>query len=111
MTLLVCDFGLQFYLYHGVAVKVLDTRTDGEKSWSFRRECQILKKIRHRNLIRIITICNKPEFKALVRPLMSNGSLEKHLYDPNHELSQRLDVIQLVRICSDVVEGMCYLHH
>ncbi|PNY12408.1 leucine-rich repeat receptor-like serine threonine-protein kinase at2g24130-like protein [Trifolium pratense] len=94
-----------------VAVKVLDTRTDGEISWSFRRECQILKKIRHRNLIRIITICNKPEFKALVLPLMSNGSLEKHLYDPNHELSQRLDVIQLVRICSDVAEGMCYLHH
>jgi serine/threonine-protein kinase RIO1 len=94
-----------------VAVKVLDTRTDGEISWSFRRECQILKKIRHRNLIRIITICNKPEFKALVLPLMSNGSLEKHLYDPNLELSQRLDVIQLVRICSDVAEGMCYLHH
>jgi serine/threonine protein kinase len=89
-------------------VKVLDTRTDGEILWSFKRECQILKKIRHRNLIRIvticriITICNKPEFKAPVLPLMSNSSLEKHLYDPNHEFSQRLDVIQLVRICSDV---------
>lgn len=94
-----------------VAVKVLDTTKDNEISWSFRRECQILKKIRHRNLIRIITICNKQEFKAIVLPLMSNGSLERNLYDPNHELSHRLDVIQLVRICSDVAEGMCYLHH
>ncbi|XP_027368775.1 putative leucine-rich repeat receptor-like serine/threonine-protein kinase At2g24130 [Abrus precatorius] len=92
-----------------VAVKVLGT-TSGEISWSFRRECQILKKIRHRNLIRIITICCKPEFKALVFPLMSNGSLERHLY-PSHELRQRLDVVQLVRICSDVAEGISYLHH
>ncbi|RDX86251.1 putative leucine-rich repeat receptor-like serine/threonine-protein kinase, partial [Mucuna pruriens] len=92
-----------------VAVKVLDT-TDGEISRSFRRECQILKKIRHRNLIRIITICCRPEFNALVFPLMPNGSLERHLY-PSHELSQRLNVIQLVRICSDVAEGMSYLHH
>ncbi|KAK7329900.1 hypothetical protein VNO77_24082 [Canavalia gladiata] len=92
-----------------VAVKVLDT-TSGEISRSFRRECQILKKIRHRNLIRIITICSKPEFKALVFPLMPNGSLERHLY-PSHELCQRLDVVQLVRICSDVAEGMSYLHH
>ncbi|TKY54669.1 putative leucine-rich repeat receptor serine/threonine-protein kinase [Spatholobus suberectus] len=88
-----------------IAVKVLDT-TAGEISRSFRRECQILKKIRHRNLIRIITICCRPEFNALVFPLMPNGSLERHLYP-----SQRLDVVQLVRICSDVAEGMSYLHH
>ncbi|XP_020231275.2 putative leucine-rich repeat receptor-like serine/threonine-protein kinase At2g24130 [Cajanus cajan] len=88
-----------------VAVKVLDT-TGGEMSRSFRRECQILKKIRHRNLIRIITICCRPEFNAIVFPLMPNGSLERHLYQ-----SQRFDVVQLVRICSDVAEGISYLHH
>jgi len=93
-----------------VAVKVLDTTKASEISWSFRRECQILEKIRHRNLIRIITICSKPKFKALVLPLMPNGSLERHLY-PSNGLSQRLSVIQLVRICSDVAEGLCYLHH
>nr|KYP59535.1 putative LRR receptor-like serine/threonine-protein kinase At3g47570 family [Cajanus cajan] len=93
-----------------IAVKVLDTTTAGEISGSFRRECQILKRTRHRNLIRIITICSKKEFKALVLPLMPNGSLERHLY-PRHGLSQRLDMVQLVRICSDVAEGMAYLHH
>ncbi|MED6107330.1 hypothetical protein PIB30_012980 [Stylosanthes scabra] len=93
-----------------VAVKVLDTATAGDISWSFKRECQIIRKIRHRNLIKIITICSKPGFKALVLPLMPNGSLERHLY-PSHGLSQRLDVVQLVRICSDVAEGMSYLHH
>ncbi|KAJ7955672.1 Leucine-rich receptor-like protein kinase family protein [Quillaja saponaria] len=93
-----------------IAVKVLDTRTAGEISGSFKRECQILRRTRHRNLIRIITICSRPGFKALVLPLMSNGSLERHLY-PSHGLNHRLDLVQLVNICSDVAEGMTYLHH
>ncbi|KAI9117419.1 hypothetical protein K1719_011585 [Acacia pycnantha] len=58
----------------------------------------------------VIKVCSKPEFKALVLPLMPNGSLESHLY-PSSGLSQRLDLVQLVRICSDVAEGMAYLHH
>ncbi|KAL9224155.1 hypothetical protein vseg_000219 [Gypsophila vaccaria] len=92
-----------------IAVKVLDCRAK-EISVSFRRECQVLKNIRHRNLTRIITICSKPNFKAIVFPLMSNGSLERHLY-PCHGFRQTLDLAQLVSICTDVAEGMAYLHH
>ncbi|KDP38712.1 hypothetical protein JCGZ_04065 [Jatropha curcas] len=93
-----------------IAVKVLDSKTAKEISGSFKRECQVLKRARHRNLIRIITICSKPDFKALVLPLMSNGSLERYLY-PSHGLSAKLNLIQLVSICSDVAEGIAYLHH
>lgn len=93
-----------------IAVKVLNSTTADDISGSFKREFQILKKTRHRNLIRIIKICSKPEFQALVLPLMPNGSLERHLY-PSSGLSQWLDLVQLVRICSDVAEGMAYLHH
>ncbi|KAF2316985.1 hypothetical protein GH714_009789 [Hevea brasiliensis] len=93
-----------------IAVKVLDSRTARELSGSFKRECQVLRRARHRNLIRIITICSKPDFKALVLPLMSNGSLERYLY-PSHGLKPGLDLIQLVSICSDVAEGVAYLHH
>ncbi|KAK8707248.1 hypothetical protein V6N13_058309 [Hibiscus sabdariffa] len=91
-------------------VKVLDTKTAGDISGSFKRECEVLKRTRHRNLIRIITICSKPDFKALVLPLMPNGSLERHLY-PSHGIRHGLDLIQLVNICSDVAEGVAYLHH
>lgn len=93
-----------------IAVKVLDSKTAGGILGSFKRECQILKRTRHRNLMRIITICSRPDFKALVLPLMSNGSLERHLY-PSHKLNQGLDLVQLVGICSDVAEGVAYLHH
>ncbi|XP_009366293.1 putative leucine-rich repeat receptor-like serine/threonine-protein kinase At2g24130 [Pyrus x bretschneideri] len=93
-----------------IAVKVLDLKTDEEILGSFKRECRVLKRTRHRNLIRIITACSRPDFKALVLPLMSNGSLERHLYS-NHGLSVRLNLIQLVSICSDVAEGVSYLHH
>ncbi|KAK8695283.1 hypothetical protein V6N13_000449 [Hibiscus sabdariffa] len=93
-----------------IAVKVLDTKTAGDISGSFKRECEVLKRTRHRNLIRIITICSKPDFKALVLPLMPNGSLERHLY-PSHGIRHGLDLTQLVNICSDVAEGVAYLHH
>ncbi|XP_022883189.1 putative leucine-rich repeat receptor-like serine/threonine-protein kinase At2g24130 [Olea europaea var. sylvestris] len=93
-----------------IAVKVLHFKADGEISGSFKRECQILKRTRHRNLIRIITICSTPDFKAIVLPLMPNGSLEDHLY-PSHGPQCGLDLVQLVSICSDVAEGMAYLNH
>lgn len=95
-----------------IAVKVLDSDTGGGEipGSSFKRECQVLKRTRHRNLIRIITACSRPDFKALVLPLMSNGSLESHLY-PSSGSGPRLSLVQLVNICSDVAEGMAYLHH
>ncbi|XXG58590.1 hypothetical protein AAC387_Pa04g0868 [Persea americana] len=94
-----------------IAVKVLDSDISGEiQGSSFKRECRVLTRTRHRNLIRIITTCSRPDFKALVLPLMSNGSLENHLY-PSSGSGRRLSLVQLVNICSDVAEGMAYLHH
>ncbi|XP_051131570.1 putative leucine-rich repeat receptor-like serine/threonine-protein kinase At2g24130 [Andrographis paniculata] len=93
-----------------IAVKVINSKAAGEIAGSFKRECQVLKRTRHRNLIRIITTCSRPDFKALVLPLMQNGSLENHLY-PSHGSKHGLDLMQLVSICSDVAEGMAYLHH
>ncbi|KAI3442521.1 Protein kinase domain-containing protein, partial [Psidium guajava] len=97
-----------------IAVKVLHVQS-GNSTKSFNRECQVLKRIRHRNLIRIITACSLPDFKAIVLPFMANGNLDSHLYLHSEEgLSSRssdLTLIQRVNICSDVAEGMAYLHH
>lgn len=91
-----------------IAVKVLHLKS-GNSTKSFHRECQVLKRIRHRNLIRIITTCSLPDFKALVLPYMANGSLESRLYASRR--SSDLSIIQRVNICSDIAEGLAYLHH
>lgn len=88
-----------------IAVKVLNPNSGVDISKSFKRECEVLKRTRHRNLIRIITTCSKPDFKALVLPLMPNGSLEIHLYP------RRLSLVQVVSIASDIAEGIAYMHH
>ncbi|KAL8223095.1 hypothetical protein R6Q57_020494 [Mikania cordata] len=92
-----------------IAVKVMSYVKTDEIISSFNKECEVLKNIRHRNLIRIITICSRPDFKALVLPLMQKGSLENHLYPRDGVV--HVDLVQLVRILSDVAEGLAYLHH
>ncbi|XP_068652682.1 putative leucine-rich repeat receptor-like serine/threonine-protein kinase At2g24130 [Aristolochia californica] len=94
-----------------VAVKVLHLQTKNSTK-SFNRECEVLKRIRHRNLMRIITACSLQDFKALVLPYMANGSLESHLYPAaiGSDFSY-LSLVQRVNICSDIAEGMAYLHH
>ncbi|KAG2729503.1 hypothetical protein I3760_01G253200 [Carya illinoinensis] len=97
-----------------IAVKVLHLQS-GNSTKSFNRECQVLKRIRHRNLIRIITACSLPDFKALVLPYMANGSLDSRLYPHSNtglgSGSSDLSLLQRVNICSDIAEGMAYLHH
>ncbi|PON32513.1 Serine/threonine protein kinase [Parasponia andersonii] len=99
-----------------VAVKVLNLHKKGA-SKSFIAECNALRNIRHRNLVKILTCCssedyNGNEFKALVFEYMSNGSLEKRLHmAKTHENQPRgLSLIQRLNIASDVASAMYYLH-
>jgi len=100
-----------------VAVKVLDPKGGGEVSGSFKRECEVLKQTRHKNLVRVITTCSTASFNALVLPLMPRGSLDGLLYPPHGDNGCAtaggggLDFGQIMGIVSDVAEGMAYLHH
>ena len=96
-----------------VAIKVFQLQNEVEKS--FKAECTVLQKVRHRNLMRIITSCSNLHFKGLVFQFMSNGSLEKHLY-PDKDDNDGEDVCELglktrVNIAIDVAHAMEYLHH
>ncbi|KAE8713874.1 Detected protein of confused Function [Hibiscus syriacus] len=88
-----------------VAVKVFDLQTEGAFK-SFDVECQVMSKIIHRNLVKVITCCSNPDFKALVLEFMPNGSLEKWLYSANHSL----DILQRINIMIDVASALEYLH-
>ncbi|XP_058072568.1 probable LRR receptor-like serine/threonine-protein kinase At3g47570 [Magnolia sinica] len=100
-----------------VAVKVFNLQQRGA-SRSFMVECEALRNIRHRNLVKIITACSSidfegNEFKALVFEYMPNGSLEKWLHPSVHGKQElwSLNLIQRLDIAIDVASALEYLHH
>ncbi|XP_060671444.1 probable LRR receptor-like serine/threonine-protein kinase At3g47570 [Ziziphus jujuba] len=102
-----------------VAVKVLNLEAS-RASKSFVAECKALKRIKHRNLVKIITACSSidfrgNDFKALVYEFMVNGSLEEWLH-PNHgakseQEHKHLSLIERVNISLDVANALDYLHN
>ncbi|WVZ85573.1 hypothetical protein U9M48_032485 [Paspalum notatum var. saurae] len=97
-----------------VAVKVLDLHKRGANQ-SFMSECNALKWIRHRKLIKAVTVCdsldhNGEEFKALVLEFISNGSLDKWLHSSTESMD-KLSMVQRLSIAHDVAEALEYLHH
>lgn len=99
------------------AVKVFDLQQSGSTK-SFLSECDALSKIRHRNLVTVITCCsssenNQIDFKALVFELMPNGSLDRWLHQDLHvsQELQGLTLIQRIHIAIDVGDALDYLHN
>ncbi|XP_057826088.2 probable LRR receptor-like serine/threonine-protein kinase At3g47570 [Cryptomeria japonica] len=94
-----------------IAMKILNF-TNEEALKSFKRECKLLGRIRHRNLIRIISAFSYPDLKGLVLQFACNGSLEKHLHpDRDDEHFCKLGLSECLSIATDVAHGMEYLHH
>ncbi|XP_028071275.1 probable LRR receptor-like serine/threonine-protein kinase At3g47570 [Camellia sinensis] len=99
-----------------IAVKVFKLHECGANK-SFVTECEALKNIRNRNLVKIITACSSidfkgNDFKALVFEFMENGSLENwlHLLLEPHE-PKNLNFVQRLNIAIDVACALDYLHH
>ncbi|XP_060667861.1 receptor kinase-like protein Xa21 [Ziziphus jujuba] len=102
-----------------VAVKVLKLETS-RASKSFIAECKALKRMKHRNLVRIITACSSidfqgNDFKALIYEFMVNGSLEEWLH-PTHsaklgEEHKHLSLIDRVNISLGLAYALDYLHN
>ncbi|KAK4594902.1 hypothetical protein RGQ29_018581 [Quercus rubra] len=100
-----------------VAVKVLNLQNK-YASKSFMAECNVLRNVRHRNLIKILTCCssinyNGDDFKALVFEFMTNGNLEMllHPMTDSDNQSKNLSVLQRLIIAIDVAFALNYLHN
>ncbi|XP_049393217.1 probable LRR receptor-like serine/threonine-protein kinase At3g47570 [Solanum stenotomum] len=89
-----------------IAVKVFNLQLEAAFK-SFDTECEVLRSLRHRNLVKVITSCSNLNFKALVLEYMPNGSLDKYLYSHNYFL----DIRQRLSIMIDVACALEYLHH
>ncbi|XP_045812082.1 LRR receptor-like serine/threonine-protein kinase EFR [Trifolium pratense] len=98
-----------------LAVKVLDLQ-QSKASQCFSAECEALKNVRHRNLVKVITSCSSTDykgddFKALVMQFMPNGNLEMSLYPEDLESGYSLTLLQRLNIAIDVASAMDYLHN
>ena len=98
-----------------IVVKVFNLPRRGA-SKSFMSKCKALRKIRHRNLVKVLSACSSldfqgNDFKALVFELMSKGNLDTWLHpDAIEDEPQRLTLLQIPNIAIDVASALEYLH-
>ncbi|KAM3281414.1 hypothetical protein P3S67_028435 [Capsicum chacoense] len=69
-----------------VAIKVLDLKSE-EVYKRFDTECEVMRNVRHRNLVLVITTCSSDCIRAFVLQHMSNERLENRLYTEDFHLN------------------------
>ncbi|KNA12895.1 hypothetical protein SOVF_121320 [Spinacia oleracea] len=106
-----------------VAIKVFNLQNHGATK-SFLAECGVLRSIRHRNLLKVVTVCSSVDFqgrdfKALVYEYMVNGSLDDWLHpvysiigvEEENNMSRHLNLRKRIDIAVDVAFALDYLHY
>ncbi|KAK2975053.1 hypothetical protein RJ640_001695 [Escallonia rubra] len=82
--------------YNGMvaAVKVFNLQLQAAFK-SFEAECEAMRNICHQNLVKVISSCSNPDFRALVLEYTPNGNLEKWIYTHNYflDLDQRIGIM------------------
>ncbi|XP_012569735.1 receptor-like serine/threonine-protein kinase ALE2 isoform X2 [Cicer arietinum] len=102
-------------VYHGtlddgtdVAVKLL-TRDIQSGDPEFIAEVELLCRLHHRNLVKLIGICTEGHKRCLVYELVCNGSVESHLHGVDQR-SHPLDWEARKKIALGAARGLAYLH-
>jgi serine/threonine protein kinase len=91
-----------------VAIKVLK-RDDQQGTREFLAEVEMLSRLHHRNLVKLIGICTEEHMRCLVYELVPNGSLEFHLHGSD-KYTAVLDWDARLQIALGAARGLAYLH-
>ncbi|KAK8585214.1 hypothetical protein V6N13_139149 [Hibiscus sabdariffa] len=90
-----------------VAIKVLRIENLNENlRKEFTQEVNIMRKIRHKNVVQFIGACMSPPSLCIVTEFMSGGSV----YDLLHKQKYGFKLPFLLKVAVDVSKGMSYLH-
>ncbi|XP_039812384.1 receptor-like serine/threonine-protein kinase ALE2 isoform X3 [Panicum virgatum] len=92
-----------------VAIKVLK-RDDQQGTREFLAEVEMLSRLHHRNLVKLIGICTEGHSRCLVYELVPNGSVESHLHAGSDKGAARLDWDARLRIALGAARALAYLH-
>lgn len=91
-----------------VAVKLL-TKDNQHGDPEFVSEIEMLSRLHHRNLVKLIGFCIEGHRRCLVYELVRNGSVESHLHGADRE-TKPLDWDARIKIALGAARGLAYLH-
>ncbi|KAL8158739.1 hypothetical protein V2J09_000276 [Rumex salicifolius] len=91
----------------GQEVAIKRARKDHFDSTEFNSEVDILSKIDHRCLVRLLGCVDRGNERLIITEYVSNGSLRQHL---DGERGKSLDFNQRLEISIDITHGLTYLH-
>ncbi|KAL9224254.1 hypothetical protein vseg_000311 [Gypsophila vaccaria] len=91
-----------------IAVKVLK-RDDQQGGREFLAEVEMLSRLHHRNLVKLIGICTDERMRCLVYELIPNGSVDSHLHGTDKDIAP-LDWASRLKIALGAARGLAYLH-
>ncbi|KAG4135354.1 hypothetical protein ERO13_D08G210300v2 [Gossypium hirsutum] len=91
-----------------VAVKLL-TRDNQNGDREFIAEVEMLSRLHHRNLVKLVGICIEGRIRCLVYELVPNGSVESHLHGVDKNKGP-LDWDARLKVALGAARGLAYLH-
>ncbi|GMH06590.1 hypothetical protein Nepgr_008430 [Nepenthes gracilis] len=95
------------YCGQEVAIKILKPEpVRAEVLREFSQEVNIMRKIRHKNVVQFIGACTQPPNQCIVTEFMSKGSV----YEFMHKQRNVFKLPALLRAAIDISRGMEYLH-
>ncbi|CAL5074741.1 unnamed protein product [Urochloa decumbens] len=91
-----------------VAIKVMSQGSSKQAQGlrEFQSEVKVMTRLRHRNIVQLLGWCDSQVELMLVYEFLSNGSLDKHLYDPQRLLTWP----DRFKITLGVGSAILYLH-